>query len=58
MTDDVYDDLDKLEKLLIQDAERAGEGPSSMTKSKFASEMERASFISAYGQKAYDNLKD
>ena len=55
---DIYDDLDKLEKALLRDAEAAGEGPNSMTKSKFVSEMERKSFISAYGQQAYDNLKD
>ena len=58
MSNEFYDDLDKLEQLLIKDAEAAGEGPSSMTKSKFVSEMEKASFISAYGQKAYDSLKD
>lgn len=58
MTDEIDDQLDALEKALIKDAEAAGEGPQSMTKSKFASEMERASFITAYGQKAYDNLKD
>ena len=58
MSDNFYDDFDKLEQLLIKDAEAAGEGPQSMTKSKFASMMERESFISAYGQKAYDNLKD
>ena len=58
MTDEINDQLDALEQALIKDAEAAGEGPSSMTKSKFVSEMERASFVSAYGQKAYDNLKD
>lgn len=58
MTEDIDDQLDALEAALIKDAEAAGEGPSSMTKSKFVSEMERASFVSAYGQKAYDNLKD
>ena len=58
MTDEINDQLDALEQALIKDAEAAGEGPSSMTKSKFVSEMKRASFVSAYGQKAYDNLKD
>ena len=54
----IQEDLAKLEEALIKDAEAAGEGPNSMTKSKFASEMERKSFIEAYGQQAYDNLKD
>ncbi len=58
MTDEVYDHFDKLEKALIKDAEAAGEGPKSMTKAKFQSVMERQSFIAAFGQKAYDNLKD
>lgn len=58
MSDPILNQLDELEQALIKDAEAAGEGPSSMTKSKFVSEMERASFVSAYGQKAYDNLKD
>ena len=47
-----------LEQGLLRDAEAAGEGPKTMTKSKFVSEMERKSFISAYGQAAYDKLKD
>jgi hypothetical protein len=58
MSDQVMDHLDALHQALIKDAEACGEGPQSMTKSKFASEMERASFITAYGKKAYDNLKD
>ena len=58
MTDEIHDHFDALEQALIKDAEAAGEGPKSMTKSNFQSEMERASFITAYGQKAYDNLKD
>lgn len=58
MTDQIQQDLDKLAAALIRDAEAAGEGPTTMTKSKFVSEMERASFIAAYGQKTYDKLKD
>lgn len=58
MTDQILDHLDALEQALIKDAEAAGEGPESMTKSKFASEMERKSFVTAYGQDAYDKLKD
>jgi hypothetical protein len=58
MTDHIKDQLDMLHEGLLRDAETCGEGPSSMTKSKFVSEMEKQSFISAYGQKAYDNLKD
>lgn len=54
----VIEQLDRLEEALIKDAEAAGEGPNTMRKSKFASEMERASFITAYGQQAYDSLKD
>lgn len=50
--------LDRLEEALLKDAEAAGEGPKTMRKSKFASEMERKSFISAYGQDVYDNLED
>lgn len=50
--------LDRLEEALIKDAERAGEGPKTMTKAKFQSVMERESFIAAFGQKVYDNLKD
>ena len=58
MTDPIHDHLDELHQALIKDAEAAGEGPKTMTKSKFRSEMERQSFITAYGQQAYDNLKD
>jgi hypothetical protein len=58
MVDQVAEQLDFLEKLLIKDAEAAGEGPSTMRRSKFVSEMEKQSFVTAYGQKAYDNLKD
>ena len=58
MTDIVLQHLDILEQALIKDAEACGEGPSTMTKSRFASEMERKSFITAYGQQAYDSLKD
>lgn len=58
MTDHIHDQLDHIHQLLLKDAELAGEGPNSMTKSKFVSEMERKSFITAYGQQAYDNLKD
>lgn len=58
MTDQIQQDFDNLAAALIRDAEAAGEGPKSMTKSKFVSEMERASFITAYGQQAYDKLKD
>jgi membrane carboxypeptidase/penicillin-binding protein len=54
----IKEDLERLEEALIKDAEASSEGPNSMTKSKFASEMERKSFIEAYGQEAYDNLKD
>lgn len=54
----IKEQLDRLEEALIKDAEAAGEGPNTMTKSKFVSEMERKSFITAYGQEAYDNLKD
>lgn len=56
--DQIKKELEALEALLIKDAEAAGEGPSTMTKSKFVSEMERKSFIAAYGQQAYDDLKD
>lgn len=55
---DIKEQLAQLEEALIRDAEAAGEGPTTMRKSKFASEMEKKSFISAYGQEAYDNLKD
>lgn len=55
---DIQEQLAKLEEALFRDAEKAGEGPKTMTKSRFQSEMERKSFISAYGQEAYDNLKD
>lgn len=58
MTDQIKDHLTALEQFLIKDAEAAGEGPSTMTRSKFQSEMEKASFITAYGQKVYNNLKD
>ena len=54
----IKDQLDRLEEALIKDAEKAGEGPNSMRKSKFVSEMERKSFIDAYGQETYNNLKD
>lgn len=54
----VKEDLERLEEALLKDAEACGEGPNSMTKSKFVSEMERKSFIEAYGQRAYDNLAD
>lgn len=56
--DQIKDHLDILEQALIKDAEAVGEGPLTMTKSRFASEMERASFITAYGQQAYNKLKD
>lgn len=55
---DIESDLSKLEELLIKDAEAAGEGPTTMRRSKFASEMERKSFIAAYGQEVYDMLED
>lgn len=55
---EIKEQLDLLHEALLKDAEKAGEGPKSMTKSKFASEMERKSFVDAYGQQAYDNLKD
>lgn len=58
MPNEIDDHLDILEQALIKDAEAAGEGPKSMTKAKFQSVMERKSFIAAFGQKAYDNLKD
>lgn len=58
MSDHIIDQLEKLEAALLKDAEDAGEDPANMRKSKFASEMERKSFIEVYGQKAYDNLKD
>ena len=58
MTDPIKEHLNMLQPALIKDAEACGEGPKTMRKSSFASEMERASFITAYGQKAYDNLKD
>lgn len=54
----IDDHLKILEDALLRDAEAAGEGPNSMTKSRFASVMERQSFVTAYGQQAYDNLKD
>lgn len=57
-TDQIKDHLNQLEEALIRDAEAAGEGPTTMTKSRFASEMERKSFVTAYGQDAYDKLKD
>lgn len=55
---EIQEQLDRLEEALLKDAEAAGEGPNTMTKHKFQSEMERKSFITAYGQQAYDNLKD
>jgi ribosomal protein S8 len=58
MSDQIHDHLDQLHQALIKDAEAHSEGPQSMTKSKFASEMEKKSFVTAYGQQAYDNLKD
>lgn len=58
MTDPIKDHLEALEQALIKDAEAAGEGPKTMTKAKFQSVMEKQSFIAAYGQKAYDKLKD
>lgn len=58
MTDHINAQLDMLQEGLLRDAEACGEGPKTMTKAKFVSEMERKSFISAYGQRAYDNLKD
>lgn len=57
MTDHIVEQLQKIESALLRDAEVAGEGLTKR-KSKFASEMERASFIMAYGQEAYDNLED
>lgn len=58
MTDKNMEHLNVLEQALLRDAEAAGEGPKSMTKAKFQSVMERKSFIEAFGQQAYDNLKD
>lgn len=58
MSDPILDQLKNLEAALVKDAEAAGEGPASMTKSKFQSDMERKSFVTAYGQSAYDKLKD
>lgn len=58
MNDPIHDHLDELHQALIKDAEAAGEGPKTMTRAKFQSVMERQSFIAAFGQKAYDNLKD
>lgn len=58
MKDPILQQLNQLQEALERDAEASGEGPASMTKSRFASEMERASFKTAYGQSAYDNLKD
>jgi hypothetical protein len=55
---DVADALTALRDTLIKNANNAGEGPETMRKSKFVSQMERDSFIQAYGQKAYDRLKD
>jgi len=50
--------LEQLELALVRDAEASGEGPKTMRKSRFRSEMERASFIMAYGQSTYDALED
>lgn len=58
MTDQILDHLNQLEDALLRDAEAASEGPASMTKGKFQSVMERESFIAAFGQQAYDKLKD
>lgn len=58
MGDILTNALEQLEKILLNQAIAAGEDPQSMLKSKFRSEMERQSFISAYGQEAYDNLHE
>ena len=58
MRDQIDNQLRTLEETLVRGAERASEGPTTMRKSRFVSELERRSFVEAYGQTAYDALRE
>lgn len=58
MQDEVDMQLAALEASLERCAEKAGEGPKTMSKSKFQSTMDKEMFVAAFGQAAYDNLKE
>lgn len=57
MSDPVVEALEALRERLVMSANRRGHGPATARKSSFVSEIERQSFIEAFGQKAYDDLE-
>lgn len=58
MSDPVLEQLQALRDKLVTMADAVGEGPRTMRKSRFRSEIDRQAFAEAHGRRAYDRLEE